>query len=213
MPDHRLMPGLTHLKNVRAGHKGVITKKLVELGDALNNTPINNDDLKQLKLTLQDKFHTISKNNDEIVALLTEADEIAAEIAAGDELKDSLRAALSKLDRAVGSTRADTSLIPPTVAPPTGSRSACRVRLPELTLSHFDGTPTKWRTFWDTYESAIHNPDLPDINKFTYLRSLLHRSAKDAIAGLSLTAVNYSKAIDIYDPILENHPYRSIFEF
>ena len=59
MPDHRLMPGLTHLKNVIAGHKGVIIKKLVELGDALNNTPINNDDLEQLKLTLQDKFDTI----------------------------------------------------------------------------------------------------------------------------------------------------------
>ena len=114
-----------------------------------------------MKLTLQHKFDTVNKINDEIVALLTEADETAAEIAAGDELKDSLRAALFKIERAVGSTRADTSLIPPTVAPPTGSRGTCRVRFPELTLSHFDGTATNFGIHMNL--PYINNPDLPDI--------------------------------------------------
>ena len=65
-------------------------------------------------------------------------------------------------------------------------------------MSHFDGEPTKWYTFWDTFESIIHNnSELTDVNKFNYLRSLLHRSAKDAIAGLSLTAANYKEAVDV----------------
>ena len=42
----------------------------------------------------------------------------------------------------------------------------------------------------------IHqNPDLSDIDRFNYLKSLLEKSAADAIAGLALTAANYDEAI------------------
>ena len=41
------------------------------------------------------------------------------------------------------------------------------------------------------------NPDLSDDDKFNYLKSLLEKSAADAIAGLALTAANYSEAISI----------------
>ena len=53
-------------------------------------------------------------------------------------------------------------------------------------------------SFWDSYESAVHkNKDFSDVDKFNYLRSLLERSAYDAIAGLTLSAANYSEAVDI----------------
>ena len=42
-----------------------------------------------------------------------------------------------------------------------------------------------------------NNPELPDIVKFNYLQSLLQKSAKESIAGLSLTAANYGEAINI----------------
>ena len=38
---------------------------------------------------------------------------------------------------------------------------------------------------------------LSDVDKFTYLRSLVGKSAKDAIEGLALTAANYEEAIAI----------------
>lgn len=120
-----------------------------------------------------------------------------SEIAAWDDLKDNIRGALFKIEKAIGSSPAS---IPPPTAPSTSSGvvAARKVKLPELSLSHFDGEPTKWYTFWDTFESIIHNnSELTDVNKFTYLRSLLHRSAKDAVAGLSLTAANYKEAIDV----------------
>ena len=73
-----------------------------------------------------------------------------------------------------------------------------RVKLPQLTLNPFNGDKTTWSTFWDSYESAVHNNDeLSDLDKFNYLRSLLEKSAYDSIAGLSLTAANYDKAIAI----------------
>ena len=37
----------------------------------------------------------------------------------------------------------------------------------------------------------------PDVDKFNYLRSLLEKSAYEAIAGLTLTADNYEEAVSI----------------
>ena len=47
-----------------------------------------------------------------------------------------------------------------------------RVMLPKLSLKRFNRDLTKWMTFWDTFESAVHNnPTLTSIDK--YLNSLL----------------------------------------
>ena len=71
-------------------------------------------------------------------------------------------------------------------------------RLPELKLLHFTGDMTKWIPFWDSYKAAIHeDPELSDIDKFTYLRSLLEHTASEAISGLALTTTNYAEAVDI----------------
>ena len=62
----------------------------------------------------------------------------------------------------------------------------------------FEGDITTWKSFWDIYESAVHNnEELSDINKFTYLRSLVGHSTKDAIEGLALTPANYGEAVAI----------------
>ena len=51
-------------------------------------------------------------------------------------------------------------------------------------------------TFWDTFESAVHNnPTLTSIDKFNYLNSLLESTASEAISGLTLTSANYEEAI------------------
>ena len=73
-----------------------------------------------------------------------------------------------------------------------------QAKLPKLTLRHFNGDMTQWSTFWDSFESAVHkNKSLSNIDKFNYLRSVLERSAKEAIAGLTLTNANYTEAIEI----------------
>ena len=40
-------------------------------------------------------------------------------------------------------------------------------RLPKITLPRFNGDVTKWNTFWDSFDSAIHsNTDIANIDKF-----------------------------------------------
>ena len=71
-------------------------------------------------------------------------------------------------------------------------------RLPKLQMPEFDGEIAEWQTFWNSYESTVHlNATLSDVQKFTYIRSLIHGSASSAIAGFPLTNANNSHAINL----------------
>lgn len=71
-------------------------------------------------------------------------------------------------------------------------------KLPKLVLPKFKGDLTKFRSFWDSYESAVHkNSQLSTIDKFNYLNSLLEGQALRSIQGLSLTEDNYQAAVDL----------------
>ena len=84
-----------------------------------------------------------------------------------------------------------------TSATTTAAAPTSRVRLPKLQLRSFGGDVTKWTSFWQSFEAAVHkNGDLSDVEKFNYLNSLLERSARDAVAGLALTDANYHQAIE-----------------
>ena len=74
----------------------------------------------------------------------------------------------------------------------------CHVKLPKLSIKKFGGDLTKWTTFWDAFDAAIHsNPHLTNIERFNYLNNLLESTAADAVAGLSLTDANYIEAVAI----------------
>ena len=80
------------------------------------------------------------------------------------------------------------------------------MKLPELNLHPFDGNYINWLTFSDTFKESIHDStELSDVVKFTYLVSLLQGSAKEAIAGLSLTSANYKDAVNILNKRFGDH--------
>lgn len=90
------------------------------------------------------------------------------------------------------------TVTPSVIGSGAGSRMSSRVKLPEITLKRFRGDLSKWSTFWDTFESTVDkSPALSDVDKFSYLQSLLEGPAAEAISGLSLTSVNYSEAIEV----------------
>jgi hypothetical protein len=106
-------------------------------------------------------------------------------------------AATPSHSRATSPTHSRTST-PPLELTSTGGSPAhsTRVKLPKLSLKKFNGDLTKWITFWDTFDSAVHrNSALSSIDKFNYLNSLLESAAAEAIAGLTLTSANYEEAV------------------
>ena len=80
----------------------------------------------------------------------------------------------------------------------SGAARNNRVTLPKLTLHSFSGDVTQWRTFWDSFKSAIDDNDqLVAVDKFNYLKSLLAGSALEAI-NCRLDS-NYGEAIAILE--------------
>ena len=63
-----------------------------------------------------------------------------------------------------------------------------------VSLQWFRRNLLKWPTFWDSYESAVHNS-----SELNYLQSLLDGAAYKAIyiAGLTLSSVNYNEVDQI----------------
>ena len=78
------------------------------------------------------------------------------------------------------------------------SNERSKVRLPKLEVQKFNGDIIKFRGFWDQFQSAIHNnDDLSDIEKFTYLKSVLFHTAAELVSGLALSSTNYEKAVEL----------------
>ena len=67
------------------------------------------------------------------------------------------------------------------------------VKLSKITLKTFSGDPLDWKSFKGTFEAAVHNNEsITNIEKFTYLKTDLDKSAFQAIEGLPLTSENYT---------------------
>ena len=82
--------------------------------------------------------------------------------------------------------------------PFSSHQSTLKVKLPKLTLPKFRGSITNWISFWDAYNSAVHNNTmLSKVDKFNYLNSLLEGEAKRSIQGLTLSEANYDSAVEI----------------
>ena len=78
------------------------------------------------------------------------------------------------------------------------SQNVVRTRLPKLSLPKFRGDVTKWNTFWDSFQVAVHrNEGISNIDKFNYLNYVLEGVAARAIPGLTLTEVNYDAAVKL----------------
>ena len=136
----------------------------------------------------------------------------ASHSAESGETTDELTDPIPPLEDSTGHNSHETTptASPTTTAPPSRATTppldppspgdllahSTRVKLPKLSLKKFNGDLTKWMTFWDTFESAVHkNSTLSSIDKFNYLNSLLESAAAEAIAGLTLTSANYEEAV------------------
>ena len=74
-----------------------------------------------------------------------------------------------------------------------------QMKLPKLQLPIFKGDILQWQEFWDIYNSAVHEQDIPNVTKFSYLNGSLRKSAAAAICGISVTNDNYPVVIHILE--------------
>ena len=106
---------------------------------------------------------------------------------------------LNRKDReTVGNAEADDDgSTTPTRPTPRSTRT--KTRLPKIEMPKFDGEVTQWQSFCDQFTAIIDNSEQSNVNKFSYLRSLLTGEALASIKGLALTAENYVTAKTILE--------------
>ena len=66
--------------------------------------------------------------------------------------------------------------------------------------------PLDWKSFKEKFEAAVHGSDsISNIEKFTYLKTYLDKSALQAIEGFTLTNENYTAAWQLLDERYRNN--------
>ena len=151
--------------------------------------------LDQLKLGSQSTLDALKDVDKELMPHLDPAD-IVTEIEQSERVRDEIFGAIVKLERSLAKR--------PMTHPPTPTRAAVApvvtAKLPKLILKSYSGSLTGWSAFWDAFKTAVHdNPGLGNVDKFAYLMSLLEGTARESVAGLALTDVNYTEAIAILE--------------
>ncbi|XP_055633396.1 uncharacterized protein LOC129773775 [Toxorhynchites rutilus septentrionalis] len=92
------------------------------------------------------------------------------------------------------------------------------VRLPQIKWQTFDGNIDEWLSFRDLYLSLIHHKtDLPDVEKFHYLKGCLKGEAKALVDPLPITKGNYQIAWDTLmkrynSKLLKRRQIQALFE-
>lgn len=77
------------------------------------------------------------------------------------------------------------------------------VKLPRLNLLHFDGDVKAWGTFYDMYNTMVHqNKKLSNIERFSILLSLLHGEPLQLLKGFPLSENNY---LDAYGALIDRY--------
>lgn len=80
-----------------------------------------------------------------------------------------------------------------------------KIKLPAAPLPSFEGRIEDWMSFKDTFVSMIHNdPDLSNVQKLQYLKSILKGDAARKIQIFSISEENYGKAWELLQRSYEN---------
>ena len=190
---------LERARAVRGGYRGVTTKLVREAEELLNRSePLQASQRSRLNVInqqLEGKLNMLSDMDKDILSrceldtIDTEIEESEAVVAkiinCKQQIKEATNAHLSGTESPAPRT---VSTAPPLMAP--------KPRLPKLVLPKFKGDVKNWTAFWDSFKSAVHNnEDIPKVDKFNYLNSLLKGTAFRTIQGLTLTASNYDSAV------------------
>ena len=215
---------LERIRARRHGHRGVATKYTQEAKQIFETESIDNSQrerLASLQVLLQEKLKVLLKLDEDILSTCATED-IEREIKESDTVNSRITETIERCKRIkqpVSVTRTtperrestpvhseernaddpensgagdESHVSQPSVV------TALKPKLPKLTLPKFKGEVTRFRSFWDSYNSAIHsNHDISAIDKFNYLRALVEGPAARAIQGLALSAANYETAVEI----------------
>ena len=198
-------------KKRRGSHRLYLAGILPEVEASLeHNTVERKAELAKWKHTLNEQLEKIAPLDLEILALMGDDEKVteedmAREIDESSRLASDIKCKLAAIEELLTAPQIPQvqnvpqhQNSPPMQTGQASQHKSVRARLPKLEARKFDGKVHEWQEFWDSFESAIHRNDmLENLDKFSYLRGLLVRPARSAIAGFALTSANYQAAVEL----------------
>ena len=207
MTEEESARALERSRAIRRGNRGVVTKLIREAEEIISATEL-------LDSSRRNRLHVINEQLEGKLSLLKGMDGDILECceleAIDHELEESeaIVAKIINCRRAIELFVVSSTIsggVPPSIStttlrdsPPPLAITPSKPRLPKLVLPRFKGDVKDWSAFWDSFKSAIHdNNDIPKVDKFNYLKSLLEGTAFKTVQGLTLTDRNYDSAIQL----------------
>ncbi|GFX41923.1 DUF1758 domain-containing protein [Trichonephila clavipes] len=195
-------------KKTRSVSRSLVTKQINKLESEISNTA-DKTTVHEIYMQLISKFEELSTLDKEIENLI-DIESLEEEIVTREKYRDKFIIWKIRAERyveSVSNTAIQNSVEnqPQNITLPLNSTVSSvlsnQPRLPKLTLESFSGKDiSSFPSFWARFKSAVHeNSSLNDVDKFSYLKSVVTSDAELAIRGLTLTSKNYAKAIKILE--------------
>ena len=190
------------LRNRRIHHKNI--KKL--FSKAENFYQYSQEDIDEnLKIEIICLLETIIEVeklviecNSEIQKLIEDDSDLEKELEECIEFSLEIKRTKKKLEKMTSETKPTVMMQNPIVNEPRIENITLGVKLPDIKIKPFTGDYTNWKSFKETFEATIHSKtNISDIQKFSYLNSLLEKDALQAVKGFKLTAENYKAAWEL----------------
>ncbi|GFT92030.1 DUF1758 domain-containing protein [Trichonephila clavipes] len=199
---------LERTKKTRSVSRSLVTKQINKLESEISNTA-DKTTVHEIYMQLISKFEELNTLDKEIENLI-DIESLEEEIVTREEYRDKFIIWKIRAERyveSVSNTAIQNSVEnqPQNITLPLNSTVSSvlsnQPRLPKLTLESFSGKDiSSFPSFWARFKSAVHeNSSLNDVDKFSYLKSVVTSDAELAIRGLTLTSENYAKAIKILE--------------
>ncbi|GFX63419.1 DUF1758 domain-containing protein [Trichonephila clavipes] len=199
---------LERTKKTRSVSRSLVTKQINKLESEISNTA-DKTTVHEIYMQLISKFEELSTLDKEIENLI-DIESLEEEIVTREEYRDKFiiwKIRAERYVKSVSNTAIQNSVEnqPQNITLPLNSTVSSiltnQPRLPKLTLESFSGKDiSSFPSFWARLNSAVHeNSSLNDVDKFSYLKSVVTSDAELAIRGLTLTSENYAKAIKILE--------------
>ena len=138
----------------------------------------------------------------EIEKLLNNDDEVQAEVDAQGYWFDMVRERIHRVkswlkDRQKQDSSEKAEKVEPVTSIAKNTSCTPKMKLPKTDLRKFSGDVLDWPEFWDIFRVAVHdNIDIPPVQKFVYLKSLLTGEAAGYVANFKTEEANYELAVE-----------------
>lgn len=188
---------MSNTEHKRRSARGWLTRAVNSLNNICESDPTNTKEIQDAIVEFDKRMASLEEIQNEFELYIQDEEEFQRDLDAAGAFRDQAFISRKKAERLINSQQSDLIHSQQGEDVSVSSATIAAAKLPKLELPQFNGNHLEWQSFWEQFVAAVHNADLPDVSKFTYLRSLLKGEAKSAIQGLSLSGQHYSHACSI----------------